>query len=56
MESQPGHEPVNGGNGRREEQELLEMFNQAWDALTEEERREERAERELWLAARSRRA
>jgi hypothetical protein len=45
-------QPVEDGNeGRKEQAELLEMFNRAWDALTEEERREERAEREWLLAA-----
>jgi hypothetical protein len=46
-------QPVDGNEGRKEQAELLEMFNRAWDALTEDERREERAEREWLLAARS---
>jgi hypothetical protein len=36
---------------RLEETELLQMFNRAWDSLTDEEREEERAERALWLNA-----
>lgn len=33
----------------QEEAEMLEMFNSAWDSLTDEEREEERAERESLL-------
>jgi hypothetical protein len=44
-------QPVDGNEARQEQAELLEIFNRAWDALTEEERREERAEREWLLAA-----
>lgn len=36
---------------REEEAEMLEMFNAAWDSLTDEEREEERAERESLLNA-----
>lgn len=36
---------------REEESELLEMFNAAWDSLTEEEREEERADRARWFNA-----
>jgi len=36
---------------RQEEREMLEMFNDAWDSLSDEERAEERAKRDLWLSA-----
>jgi hypothetical protein len=36
---------------RAEEEEMLAMFNTAWDDLTEEERAEERAERARWFGA-----
>lgn len=36
---------------REEETEMLEMFNRAWDSLTEEERVEERTERDRWFGA-----
>lgn len=36
---------------REEEEEMLEIFNRAWDSLSEEERTEERAERARWFGA-----
>jgi hypothetical protein len=36
---------------REEEEEMMAMFNRAWDGLSEEERAEERAERARWLGA-----
>lgn len=38
---------------REEEEQLLEMFNRAWDSLSAEEQSEIRQEREDWLDARA---
>lgn len=53
MKPERGDEPVTD-RGRRDDPELLEMFNRAWDALSEEERQEEREERARWFDAWSR--
>jgi hypothetical protein len=36
---------------REEEEEMLRMFDSAWDSLTEEHRTEERTERARWFVA-----
>lgn len=38
---------------REEEEQMLQMFNKAWDALSAEEKAEIRQEREDWLDARA---
>jgi hypothetical protein len=50
MKPERGDEPVTD-RGRRDDSELLETFNRAWDALSEDERQEEREERARWFDA-----
>jgi hypothetical protein len=51
MNAQSDREPRHSADVCEDQAEMLEMFTRAWDGLSPEEQREERAERERWLAA-----
>jgi hypothetical protein len=53
MKRESGGDPVTERQ-RGDDSELLDTFNRAWDALSEEERQEEREERARWSDAWSR--
>jgi hypothetical protein len=55
MEPQADCKLKNDDDDSLDEVKLLELFNRAWNELDPEAQRDERAERERWLAAYSNR-